>query len=524
MRSRRNHKVSGQFAQEQAAGILDGVLKPDRGVRGTANAVMNAVLTAAAQMVSVFASCLQLGQITDQTVRDQLRKRLPKSARGLEDKMNEALRQPLPRGTRRRRRVVSIDFHEIPYHGDTDNQNDLLHKKPRAGTTKFFAYATAFISEQGHRYTLAYTWVRRNESTVKILGRLLAQIERSGVKIRRLLLDRGFFSVAVMSFLKGQNVPFLMPVVFRGRKPKKGKRHTGWRAFLQKNAGWYTHTGAGPSLQLQGVCPTKIHREKKHCVVSSWRDKRWHPGAFPTISKKSCSNSHRRGGKWSLGEHVRANLSRPTRTSHRWRMSLFKLAKRSPRVCCKPCWSSTPSNFLPRSLAPLAKRRARSNASHGCCICVAAASSNTMNRSVNARPVGEPFSPSRLELGLDNHSYTPTVLANIVFAGGDAKSFGKGEAYLRRLAELDITGRHVGRLTEKIGAELARQRDEEVALYRRRELPAAVEVTPAAVVVEVDGGRVQTRTPAQGFGVHDPHWREDKAACLCTLHSTECAD
>ncbi len=109
----------------------------------------------------------------------------------------------------------------------------------------------------------------------------------------------------------------------------------------------------------------------------------------------------------------------------------FKLAKRSPRVCCKPCWSSTPSNFLPRSLAPLAKRRARSNASHGCCICVAAASSNTMNRSVNARPVGEPFSPSRLELGLDNHSYTPTVLANIVFAGGDAKSFGKGEAYLR---------------------------------------------------------------------------------------------
>jgi hypothetical protein len=115
------------------------------------------------------------------------------------------------------------------------------------------------------------------------------------------------------------------------------------------------------------------------------------------------------------------------------------------------------------------------------------------------------------------------VLANIIFAGGDAKSFGKGEAYLRRLAELDITGRHVGRLTEKIGAELARKRDEEVALYRRRELRAAVDVTPAAVVVAVDGGRVQTRTPAQGFGVHDPHWREDKIACLCTLQSPECA-
>lgn len=158
-----------------------------------------------------------------------------------------------------------------------------------------------------------------------------------------------------------------------------------------------------------------------------------------------------------------------------------------------------------------------------CCTCAAAASSPTTNPLVNARLVAEPFSPSRPALGLENHSYTPSVLANIIFVGGDAKSFGQGEVYLRRLAELDITGRHVGRLTEKIGAELARQRDQEVAAYRRRELPVAVEVTPAAVVVEVDGGRVQTRTPGQGFGVHDPHWREDKAACFCTLHSQESA-
>lgn len=145
------------------------------------------------------------------------------------------------------------------------------------------------------------------------------------------------------------------------------------------------------------------------------------------------------------------------------------------------------------------------------------------NRLANARSADEPFSPSRPALGLENHSYTPSVLANIVFVGGDAKSFGQGEEYLRRLAELDITGRHVGRLTEKIGMEMACQRDADVAAYRRRELPAAVEVTPSVVVVEVDGGRVQTRTPGQGFGVHEPRWREDKVACLCTLASQEVA-
>jgi len=140
-----------------------------------------------------------------------------------------------------------------------------------------------------------------------------------------------------------------------------------------------------------------------------------------------------------------------------------------------------------------------------------------------ARRVAESFSPSRPALGLENHSYTPSVLANIVFAGGDAKSFGQGGEHLQRLAELDISGKHVGRLTEKIGAEMAQQRDEDVAAYRRRALPAAVTVTPSAVVVEVDGGRVQTRTPGQGFGVHAPHWREDKVACLCTLASQEVA-
>jgi hypothetical protein len=127
-------------------------------------------------------------------------------------------------------------------------------------------------------------------------------------------------------------------------------------------------------------------------------------------------------------------------------------------------------------------------------------------------------------LGLENHSYTPSVLANIVFAGGDAKSFGQGGEHLRRLAELDISGKHVGRLTEKIGVEMAQRRDEDAAAYRRRELPAVVEVTPSAVVVEVDGGRVQTRTAGQGMGVHEPRWREDKVACLCTLASEEVAD
>jgi hypothetical protein len=48
--------------------------------------------------------------------------------------------------------------------------------------------------------------------------------------------------------------------------------------------------------------------------------------------------------------------------------------------------------------------------------------------------------------------------------------------------------------------------------------------TPAAVVVEVDGGRLRTRATGAGRGVHQAENKEDKIACLATLESVEHGD
>ncbi|WP_338030104.1 transposase [Fimbriiglobus ruber] len=132
----------------------------------------------------------------------------------------------------------------------------------------------------GHRYTLAYTWVRAEDSTVEVLQRLLTEVGNSGVRIRKLLLDRGFFSVAVMQFLQERNCPFLMPVVMRGRKPRRGKKSTGWRMFRRKPAGWYRHTHRhkGEEVTVR-VCVSyksyRHHRTNKRraktLVFASWR-------------------------------------------------------------------------------------------------------------------------------------------------------------------------------------------------------------------------------------------------------------
>ena len=84
---------------------------------------------------------------------------------------------------------------------------------------------------------------------------------------------------------------------------------------------------------------------------------------------------------------------------------------------------------------------------------------------------------------------------------------------------MDISPRHLGRVAQELGGEMARQRDEKAVAHRRRQLPARVAEPPAVVAVEVDGGRLRTRATGKGPGVHEPQSKEDKVACLVSLHS-----
>jgi hypothetical protein len=105
----------------------------------------------------------------------------------------------------------------------------------------------------------------------------------------------------------------------------------------------------------------------------------------------------------------------------------------------------------------------------------------------------------------------------ILTAASEVKSHKKAANLLKVLCELPISGRHVNRLAEKAGRELAAQRDRatEDYVHHRRHEPTAP--APEVVAIAMDGGRVLTRTPGQGKGVHGQAWREDKVACLLTL-------
>jgi hypothetical protein len=143
--------------------------------------------------------------------------------------------------------------------------------------------------------------------------------------------------------------------------------------------------------------------------------------------------------------------------------------------------------------------------------------SSTKNRSATARLVAGIFFPQRPLLKLGVHGYSPAILHKIVGVAGEVKSHKVAAKVLKLSAKLPISSRHVNRLTEEIGKEMEQQRAQrtEDYVHHRREEPTAA--TPEVVAIGLDGGRVMTRAPGQGVGVHERQWKEDKVACLLAL-------
>jgi hypothetical protein len=286
MRSWKNSTVSSTEVHQWALQwLLQARLLKDHGPLCTAIVVWSVVLRAAARMISVFAACRDSAKApSQQAVFDALKDGLPRTLPVLERRLNEALTTSWPRRLRRRLWQVAIDWHLVPYYGQPQcSRNEIYYGKPKQGTKKFHAYATACIVQHGQRYTLALTWIRRHESTVVVLHRLLARIREIGLKIKCLLLDRAFFNVPVTEYLQEERLPFLMPVMIRGRRPqKKRTRTTGLRWIKRQKAGWYPHTlkNRKRTVTLSVCVAYRTHRNRKDrkrvqqkLLFAAWRVK-----------------------------------------------------------------------------------------------------------------------------------------------------------------------------------------------------------------------------------------------------------
>jgi hypothetical protein len=253
------YTITRASVQRHAAELLRTCLcLKDHSPACTAMVLLHVLFTACSRLCSLSAACWSLATAPSrETIRQATLKAL-KAKDDLPRRLNRALAVEVPRALLRRPQQVAIDLVLIPYHGlPFDTELEIYRSQAKSGTSHFHAYATAYVNYRGQRFTLALTAVERGEKLQEVLKRLFRRLAALGVQTRMVLLDRGFWSVAVIRYLRRANKPFLMPVVLRGRGADHADGPSGTRVFAaRKRSGWarYAVKAADGAVARVSIC------------------------------------------------------------------------------------------------------------------------------------------------------------------------------------------------------------------------------------------------------------------------------
>jgi putative transposase len=136
----------------------------------------------------------------------------------LERALNQALAHALPSALRLRPQEVAIDYHDQPYYGKTAQETGLwVRAAAKAGTTRVYRVATAYVIRHGLRVTLAIKFVSGKQSHKQVLQFLRKRLKVLQIELSLLYLDRGFATVEVIRFLHRVRQAALIACPIRGK-------------------------------------------------------------------------------------------------------------------------------------------------------------------------------------------------------------------------------------------------------------------------------------------------------------------
>jgi len=228
--------------------------------------IWDVLIAASVERVTVeMASCLLEDAPCGNTVRSIVKEMLADAGQlaELEASLNALLVKQLPKKLLRPRLPGAVDITEIPYHGQHEEDEEMVRRgRAKAGTTHFHCFATLYVVKKNKRYTLAITLMRRSDKALDVLQRLLGRSQALGLRLKRLYLDRGFDNNGVIAYLKQQPFPTIIPLVIRG---KTG----GSRALLVGRKSYHTTYTRKSTIYGQQVFPVHVV-----CVYSKGRFRR----------------------------------------------------------------------------------------------------------------------------------------------------------------------------------------------------------------------------------------------------------
>ena len=242
------------------------------GYKCTTDDLFKVLLGVAATKGTLEAVCADLvGTPDPHTIRGYFNEQLcVEELPELEQQLNAALAAAVPRRVRRQAQEVAIDYHDRPYYGKGEQEQELwVRGKAKDGTTRFYRVATAYLVLNGLRLTLALHFVLPDEDTVSVLDLLLKRVKAQGLRVSCLLLDKGFESIAVLEYLTCQEQAALIACPIRGTTG-------GTRALCQGHKSYATNTFKGsqggefPASLLVCRVFTTARRTGRHVRQADW--------------------------------------------------------------------------------------------------------------------------------------------------------------------------------------------------------------------------------------------------------------
>lgn len=189
-----------------------------------------------------------------------------------EDVIAQSVSLARRQGWFRRPLLCAVDYHDDLYYGE--RVFGVMGCQSKRGTNKCFRIATLEVCEAGRRFTLAVTPVFKGTKTAEVIRYLVRQA-RKHVRIKYLLMDRGFFSIDVFRALNSLKLKYIVCAKKTGKLlgSVEGKTHIQYT--LEKPSDSYTInlTAHRPDEETLWVYATNLH--SKHESIAYTYKKRW---------------------------------------------------------------------------------------------------------------------------------------------------------------------------------------------------------------------------------------------------------
>lgn len=209
------------------------------------------------------------------TLRNHLNTQLH-SLSQVENSFNESFLALLPKSFwskahKKKGIPLSVDWVEKGYYGKASVLKKVRRGKPKNGTSRYFVYATLYTTLKGRRFTLAITYVTPEDTTLSVLKRLHSYLLRLDLKAKYYLLDRQFYSIAVMGWLALEELPFIIPAIIRGKegsgtKKLKSRKKSGWENYCLNSV-----KEGSLEVEMAIVCfNEKRKKKRKTYVYATW--------------------------------------------------------------------------------------------------------------------------------------------------------------------------------------------------------------------------------------------------------------